>query len=175
MLYRLRPLDVKLDFENRSYNLGETIDLTVELTPNGDVQVREGRVDLVCEEHYVEDFTVQGGDIYSARGVSRGVRRSDVSFARRVHKEHTESYVHNSVVFLENARLSSGTTGTHKVRLEIPTELPRRRAAGTVKWRLRTAVNVVRGRDVKRQRAVKVVDLRAQARSRAKKGNTTKD
>ena len=32
------------------YKLGETINLTMELGPKRDMQVREGRVDLVCEE-----------------------------------------------------------------------------------------------------------------------------
>ena len=45
---RLRPLGVKLDFGDQSYKLGETFDISVELNPRGDVEVREGRVDLVC-------------------------------------------------------------------------------------------------------------------------------
>ena len=58
MVSRLRPLDVNLVFEDRPYKLGETINLTMELTPRGDVEVREGRVDLMCEERWQEVSTV---------------------------------------------------------------------------------------------------------------------
>ena len=43
---------MKLVFEDSTYKLGDTIDLTIDLLPNSDVDVREGRVDLICEEHH---------------------------------------------------------------------------------------------------------------------------
>ena len=49
MLSRLRPLGVAVIFEDRTYKLGETVDLTLELSPRRDIEVREGRVDLVCD------------------------------------------------------------------------------------------------------------------------------
>ena len=52
MVYKLKPLELSLDFEDRDYELGETVDVQVTLTPNGPVDVREARVDLVCEECY---------------------------------------------------------------------------------------------------------------------------
>ena len=50
MVYKLKSLELGLDFEDRGYKLGDTINVRVNLTPNGDVDVREARVDLVCEE-----------------------------------------------------------------------------------------------------------------------------
>jgi len=50
MVTRLFPLNVKVSFEDRPYKLGETISLTMELSPKRDMEIREGRVDLVCEE-----------------------------------------------------------------------------------------------------------------------------
>ena len=58
MLSRLFPLGVKISFEDRVYRLADTINLTVELTPRRSIQVREGRVDLVCEEVWREVYTV---------------------------------------------------------------------------------------------------------------------
>ena len=49
MLTRLRPLGVEVNFEDRPYKLGETVHLTLELSPRRDIEVREGRVDLVCD------------------------------------------------------------------------------------------------------------------------------
>ena len=64
---RLRPLDVKLLFDDRPYMLGETIDVMLELSARGDIEVREARVDLVCEEYYVESFNVMVPDIKTGR------------------------------------------------------------------------------------------------------------
>ncbi len=52
MVYKLKSLELGLDFEDRGYKLGDTINVRVNLTPNGDVDVdvREARIDLVCEE-----------------------------------------------------------------------------------------------------------------------------
>ena len=57
MVYKLKPLELTLEFEDRIYELGDTIDIELSLAPNGDVDVREGRVDLVCEEVYTSAET----------------------------------------------------------------------------------------------------------------------
>ena len=50
MVYRIRPMqETKVDFENRPYKLGETIHIRVELNPRRDLDVREVRVELICE------------------------------------------------------------------------------------------------------------------------------
>ena len=58
MISRLRPLDVAISFEERTYRLGEPIDLTIELMPHRDCDVREGRIDLMVEERWFERSTV---------------------------------------------------------------------------------------------------------------------
>ena len=58
MVYRLRPLELTFEFEDRPYKLGDTIKLTVDMNPKGDVHVREARVDLVCQERYFEQTTL---------------------------------------------------------------------------------------------------------------------
>ena len=52
MLYQVRPLQLSLEFESRAYKLGGTIEVVVEMRPSTNIQVRGGRVDLVCEERY---------------------------------------------------------------------------------------------------------------------------
>ncbi len=52
MVFKLKPLELSFDFEDRSYELGDTIDVRVNLTASGDVDVREARIDLVCEERF---------------------------------------------------------------------------------------------------------------------------
>ena len=43
MISRLRPLEIELSFEDRTYRLGDSIDLEVALSPRRDCLVREGR------------------------------------------------------------------------------------------------------------------------------------
>lgn len=159
MLHRLKPLDIELEIDDGPYRLGDTINVTVALEPHGDVDVREGRLDLVCEERYTETYSVmvpvRGPDARHAGGTRQGV------------KERKESYVHSSVVFLEDTRLRSGRTARHSIALRIepvpPTHLDEAKAlvrdassAWTFKWTVVASFNVARGRDSKRQRRVAV-------------------
>jgi hypothetical protein len=51
-------LGVNVRFEDRIYKLGDTIDLALELSPRRDIEIREGSVELVCEENWTEVTTV---------------------------------------------------------------------------------------------------------------------
>ena len=152
---RLRPLDVKLIFEDRPYKLGETIDLTAELDARSDVEVREGRVDLVCEERWKEIYTVM---VPVARPLSseRGAVYVPPKVPKQVTKEFRETYVHSSVVFLQDTRLDSTTRGSYRASLEIEPEIPPHAAEATVRWKLVAAIDVTRARDIKTRRAVQV-------------------
>ncbi len=151
---RLRPLDVKLFFEDRPYKLGETIDLTTELDARGDVEVREGRVDLVCEARWTEIYTIMVSGGRSVR--LGGTINTPPKIPKQVTKEHKETYIHSSVVFLQDTRLDSRTRGSYRARLEIEPESLPHAAEATVKWTLVAAVDVAGARDIKTRRAVKV-------------------
>ena len=47
MVYKLDPLDVSLDFERRPYRRGDTINATVTLIPNSDVEIRTASLSLM--------------------------------------------------------------------------------------------------------------------------------
>lgn len=75
---RIRPLDVKFLFDDLPYKLGETISVMLELSASNEIEVREARVDLVCEEHYTESYTVnvpigQRADTGAPAGLGGGV------------------------------------------------------------------------------------------------------
>ena len=155
MVTRLFPLNVKVSFEERSYNLGETINLTVELSARRDMEVREARVDLVGEESWTVRSTVMvpvsrpaGGHL--ARGAVRAPR-----IPKQVHKEYRETFVHGSVVFLRDTRLASGTTGSYNATLLIEPEPPPHARDGKVGWRLKTTVDVAGARDITARRLLK--------------------
>ncbi len=153
MLSRLFPLGVKVSFEDRVYKLGETINLTVELSPRRDIQVREGRVDLVREEVWREVFTVM---MPVKRGYAPVMSGHAPSVTQQRTKTSREAVVHSSVVFLENTQLASGTTRSYNARLEIDPEPPPHEREGKVLWRLVTTADVAGARDIKARRLVKV-------------------
>ncbi len=153
MLSRLFPLGVKVSFEDRVYKLGETINLTVELSPRRDIDVREGRVDLIREEVWREVFTVM-------KPVKRGYAPVMSGHAPSVSQQRTktsrEALVQSSVVFVEDTPLASGTTHSYSATLEIEPEPPPHAGEGKVRWRLVTTTDVAGARDIKARRLVKV-------------------
>ena len=157
MITRLRPLDVDLVFEDRLYRLGETIRVDVDLNAKGNVLVRECRVDLVCQENWSEVFTVMvsvSRPISDGRG--RAVYMPTTRVPKQVAKQHRESYVHSSAIFLENSELEPNSTGTYSIGLEIENEPPPRAKEATMRWSLVVVADVARARDIKARRAVKV-------------------
>ena len=167
MLTRVFPLNVKVSFEDRPYKLGETINLTMELSPRRDMEVREGRVDLVCEEHWTESSTLMVPDRRSYGGAAgiggaAGFRGAGAAYVpppmvpKQATEEHRETYVHSSVVFLENAQLRSGVAARYNPRLDIDTEPPPHADKATLSWRLKTTVDVAGARDITARRPVKV-------------------
>lgn len=160
MVSRLRPLDVMLTFEDRLYKLGETITCEVELLAKADADVREARIDLVCQVHWVETYTVMAPAVMPSRsgatvGPTGGVYVPP-SIPKHVSKEHKESYVHSSVVFLQDAQLQSGRKSAYQARLEIQPETPDNAEKGTVTWSIVAAVDISRARDINKREKVRV-------------------
>ena len=158
MITRIRPLDLNLAFQDRPYKLGETINIKVELRARGDVLVREGRVNLVCEERYTEIYTVMvpAYRVPPTTRVGTPVPIPIPNIPKQVSKEHRETYVYSSVVFLQDTTLNSGTTGSYNARLEIQPEPPPHAENSTLKWMLVTAVDVAQARDVTKKQRLKV-------------------
>lgn len=161
---RIWPLEMKLLFDDRTYKLGEPIDIVVELSVRGEVEVREALVYLACEEHYWESYSVmvpdiktgrQTGGIYGGLGSAAGYTPTPM-IPRQVNKEIRETYVHSSVVFLTDTWLRPGETDRHSIRLEVGPEPPPNASNATIKWRLEAEVDVARGRDVRKRYQVKM-------------------
>ena len=160
MVFRLRPLDVTLKFEDRSYKLGETINCDVELAVKADVDVREARIDLVCQVHWAETYTVMVPSVMPSRSGAMvgptGRTYIPPSVPKQVSKEYKESYVHSSVVFLQDAQLQSAGRNTYQAKLEIQPETPDNAEKGTVSWSLVAAIDVARARDINKKQKVRV-------------------
>ena len=162
MVYKIKPLELSFDFEDRGYELGDTIDVAVELVPNGDVDVREARVDLICEERFLHSYAHTGPGRIKGTGWA-----GQAQVTNRGSKGRRETQVHSSIVFLNETQLRSGMPSKHSPRLRIETVPPQhaeeaqalQRDASkswSFKWRLVASVDVARGLNPKVQRAVKV-------------------
>ena len=158
MLKRMFPLGLKVSFEDRDYRLGDTVNLALELSPRRDTEVREGRVDLVCEARWTERFTVMVEESRSKQGLGgMGAVAPSIRVSKQVTESRKESYVHSSIVFVRDARLPSSRTKTYNAKLEIGPEPPSRGSEGTVTWRLVTSVDVVGARDIKARRSMNIL------------------
>ena len=160
MLDRVRQLQMSLEFDTRTYNLGETIDVFVELQPSTNISVRSGRLDLVCEEHYTQRGVSFVPDFYASDRVISGQ-------TRHVAQERKEQFVHSSVQFMEETSLSGGATVSRRVSLAVESALPPHfedslalerdaNSAWTFSWTLVATVDVARGRDAQVEREVTI-------------------
>ena len=178
MVSRFRPLDLNLIFEDRAYELGETINITVDLAPRTNVAVREGRIDLVCEERYQQTYKVptikERRHIFkpflmrALKSDNPGPRRGTIQvpsyfFDEDVTKNRKTSYAHSSVAILSNERLRSGAASSYSAELKIAQEPPQHMldpaaAKGTVNWMLVATIDVARARDVTESRRIDVCE-----------------
>lgn len=155
-----RPVDVEIDFDERSYGLGESIGVKVKLSARRDLEVREARLDLVCEEQFAESYTVSVpsgqptdyGSPWGQFGVYRPPR-----MPKKVDREVRESYVHSSALFLENAALGSGTVQQLSFDIHIEAEPPPHASVGGSRWWLEAVIDVAKARDVRTRHTVDVV------------------
>ena len=161
MFQRLRrlfsPMIVSLEFEDRSYKLGESIEVTVELTPRRHVDVKEGRVELVCEERYTETFDRMVAP-RPAAGIltTKGRPEPAIMVPKREVREHVARGVHSSVVAFEDARLDRGRAYTFSARLEVQPVPPTHARGGSVTWTLIGALDTPAGRIVSEPRPVAI-------------------
>ena len=160
MVSRLLPLRADIQFEKGLYELGETVDLIVELTPRGDVEVRKGRVDLVCEVRYEQRYTVMArvsGLTSPHYGAVPPQGVSDEAKPRQFIEEHKKTYIRSSVVFLKKGQLRSGTVERYSTRLKIPPKPPpHARSATFLRWQIVAAIDIAQARDITKRRTIKV-------------------
>ena len=114
------------------------------------MEIREARLDLVCDARYTERITVM-----VPQTVPGQARAAVINVPKQVSKDYKKTYVHSLVVFMTDTNLAPGTH-QYRARLDIGPEPPAIGRQPTVKWTLVTAIDVARSRDVKKRRRVKV-------------------
>ena len=120
--------------------------------------MKEGRVDLVCQQRWTEVTTVMvmvsTGALPSTLGAVPAV--ASIRVPKKATKEYRESFVHSSIIFLQDTQLNPETTSNHDLRLEIQ-EIPTLRTEdANTKWSLVTVLDIAHARDIKTRRTVHI-------------------
>ena len=160
MIYSFaRPLDVSLVFEDRTYNLGETIDITVQLNTRSDINVRKGRIYLMYDVRWTEaetELQPLGGRL--GRGGLRGMAYYTDRVPTGKQLEKSQSYVLGGVEFLRSSHLEPAGINTYSIGLKIHNDDPPysyvQRAS--MAWSLVAEVDVIRALDAKTCKDLKV-------------------
>ena len=171
MVFNLDPLGIEMDFERRKYRLGDTINATVTLVPNGSVEVRKASLNLVAEILRTEvkmgrtigmggSGTLQGGNPHTTTDYIPMQQSTE-------RKESTE--ICYSTHFLTSESLRSDGETRRKVALRIGPQLPKvaleakeleRDANSSLtfeRWWLRVQVDVAMGLDQSMRKEIDVI------------------
>ncbi len=168
MVYKSNPVDVLLEFENRTYQLGDTVDATITLMPNGNIDIRKASIDLVLEERLTEVKTgrsMGGGGAAALQG-GNAFKSTDYVAMQQTTSHRSETIVRSTTQFLGKTALEAGQS-TYQAALQVGSFPPARLADSkdrvkdsnssiTFHWRLVAKVDVVRGRNPKVQRKIDV-------------------
>lgn len=154
------PLKLRVAFDERAYKLGEDIDFRVELKPRSDVGMREGRIDLVCEEKYIEStFDMMHDLTGGSHGTSIGSSIPLARVPKRITKRHHNRFVHSSVVFLTNANLGAGISSEYPAKLSIRPEAPAHVSDGKVKWTLEITADLAGSPDIIQKKSITLTTI----------------
>ena len=169
MVYSPRPMEIRMTFEDRSYKLGETIDLTVEVDPAREVRVRSGTLALILEERLSEAKMGRQMGVGGASALQGGapIRTTDYVPMQQTLSVKSKTSVHSSTEFLGEATLTPEGPNAYRTSLRIEPTLPSRlneanerekdaKSSISFHWTLVVRLDVVRGRNSKKERPITV-------------------
>jgi hypothetical protein len=151
------PLRIDVSLEERAYKLGETMRLTVELSSKKDVEVIEGRVDLMCEEEWAETYIKPDPMGRAAGMIRRGQELPGPAVPTREVKVHKKSFAHSTAELPTDLHVRPEFPSRHDLRLEIDVERPPHAGGGTLSWTVVTTVETSEGRTVTDTHEVTIV------------------
>jgi hypothetical protein len=151
------PLTIDVSLEDRSYKLGETMRVTVELSSKKDVDVAGGRVDLMCEEKWAETYIKPESMGRAAGMIRRGQELPGPSVPVREVKEFKKAFAQSTAEISKGLRVRRESPTRLDLRLDIDIERPPHAGGGTLTWSLVTTIETAQGRTVTDTREVTIV------------------
>ena len=134
------PVSAQVDLEDRAYELGDSMNLSIELTARREIEVEEARVDLECEEQWADTYVKMEPLGKTGGMLGRGKPMPGPAAPKRHVEVYTNTFVHSSVRLAGGIRLTPGSPARYDVTLDIGEERPPHASGGTLKWRLVTTV-----------------------------------
>ncbi len=134
------PVSARVELEDRTYGLGDSIKLSVELQARREIDVEEARVDLECEEQWADTYMKMEPLGNTGGMLGRGKPMPGPAAPKRHVEVHTNTFVHSSVKLAGGIRLVQGSPARYDVTLDIRDERPPHASGGTLKWSLITTV-----------------------------------
>ena len=142
MILRRPDVDVQISVNKSDFHAGDRVDARVALLPNGDYRVRNGRVELVCIETWVQRIDSQYGPSYHRK---------------------TEVLSSQGETFLEDQTVRNGVPYSADLRVAVPRDaLPTLRGELVQKiepgiaWAVKVDMDVAMARDIKESQEVTV-------------------
>ena len=134
------PVSARVDLEDRTYGLGGSINLSIELQARSEIDVEEARVDLECEEQWADTYVKMEPLGRTGGMLGRGKPMPGPAAPKRHVQVYTNTFVHSSVKLASGIRLTQGSPARYDVTLDIADERPPHASGGMLKWRLITTV-----------------------------------
>ena len=146
MLSRFRrpEADLRVLLTRTVLHAGDELNARVELVPKSSFLVREGRVELICTEIYVQKTSSQYGTHY---------------------RKKTQTRAKVAETFSDNGTLTSGVKYSTDLKLAVPEDAPRS-ISGTkvrsiqpgISWDVRASLDVASARDLHQSQEVTIVE-----------------
>ena len=143
MIFRRPDVDVQISVNKSEFRAGDKLDARVALLPNGDYRVRQGRVELVCTETWVQRVDSQYGPSYHRK---------------------TEVLSRQGETFMEDQAVRNGVPYPADLRVTLPQDaLPTISGAKVQKiepgiaWAVTVDLDVARARDIHESQEITVV------------------
>lgn len=161
MVFRLDPLEVTLEFAQKQYHLGDTVDATVTLVPNSDIVIRKASLNLVVEGRRTVAGTGRVMGVGGARDLQGGkaFQTTDYTPMQQTTEESPYEEVCYGETFLDSTSVREGTPSRHRVALKMGPGLPRpalearelqhdaNSSLSLDRWWIEVKIDVARGRD----------------------------
>ena len=135
------PVSARVELEDRAYELGGSMQLSIELTARREMDVEEARVDLECEEQWADTYVKMEPLGKTGGMLGRGKPMPGPAAPKRHVQVYTDTFVHSSVrVGRRNPPRRRGAPPGTTLPWTSANERPPHASGGILKWRLITTV-----------------------------------
>ena len=134
------PVSARVELEDRPYELGDSMKLSIEVRARREIDVEEARVDLECEEQWADTYVKMEPLGRTGGMLGRGKPMPGPAAPKRQVEVHTNTFIHSSVTLAQGIRLAAGTPARYDLTLDIGEERPPHASGGMLKWHLVTTV-----------------------------------